>query len=170
MPENPKPDAPHLSCKNCAHLLDEEYAYQKYGAPENDSHLPAARHDLKIVKNFKPYDSRKLQLRQCPECGTYYLYRSDYEYHVNGSEDEEFLTRLTDADAAEYLRRPAPTAAKALPIPHPPSAIQNPQSPSQSKIKNYKLKIRNPQSAIRNPKSPIPHPPTFLPSNDMAHQ
>jgi hypothetical protein len=63
---------------------------------------------LKVVRDFQPYGSRKLQLQQCPECGTYYLYRTDYEFLVNGSEDEEFLTRLTDNEAAEYLERPAP--------------------------------------------------------------
>jgi hypothetical protein len=36
-------------------------------------------------------------------CGTYYLYRSDYEYLVNGSEDEEILTRLSPDQAAPYL-------------------------------------------------------------------
>ena len=61
------------------------------------------------MKDFKPYDSRALQLKQCPECGTYYLYRTDYEYLVNGSEDEEVLTRLKPEEATEYLARPAPT-------------------------------------------------------------
>ena len=37
------------------------------------------------------------------KCGTYYLYRTDYEYLVNGSEDEEYLTRLTEEQAAGYL-------------------------------------------------------------------
>jgi len=37
------------------------------------------------------YDSRKLQLRRCPHCDTYYLYQTDYEFLVNGGEDEEHL-------------------------------------------------------------------------------
>jgi hypothetical protein len=89
--------------------LGEEYASQKYGWEENDTHLPAVAGRLTVVRDFRPYDSRALQLRQCPECGTYYLYRTDYEYLVNGSEDEEFLTRLTQEQAAEYLDQPAPT-------------------------------------------------------------
>lgn len=63
---------------------------------------------IKPLKDFEPYDSRKLHLQQCPECKTCYLYQTDYEYLVNGSEDEETLIRLTPAEAEEYLNRPAP--------------------------------------------------------------
>lgn len=94
-------------CQVCSSLADEEVAYQKYGWEENNTYLPAAAGHLQVVLDLQPYGSRKLQLQQCPECGTYYLYRTDYEYLVNGSEDEEFLTRLTDEQAAEYLDRPA---------------------------------------------------------------
>jgi hypothetical protein len=71
--------------------------------------LPAAAAQLRVLRDLRPYGSRKLQLQQCPECGTYYLYRTDYEYLVNGSEDKEYVTRLTDQQAAEYLNRPATT-------------------------------------------------------------
>jgi len=93
-------------CPICSTLVDEEYAYQKYGADDGNTCLPAAADQLTILRDFAPYSSRKLQLRQCPECAQYYLYRSDYEYLVNGSEDEEFLTRLSADQAAEYLNRP----------------------------------------------------------------
>jgi hypothetical protein len=95
-------------CQICANLQQEEYAFQKYGWPDGDTYLPSAAGQLIIVRDFQPYDSRKLQLRQCPICGAYYLYRTDYEYLVNGSEDEEYLTRLTDQEAAEYLARAQP--------------------------------------------------------------
>jgi hypothetical protein len=91
-------------CTICSELADKESAFQKYGWEENDSYLPAAASKLTIVRDFKPHSSRKLQLQQCPECGTFYLYRSDYEYLVNGSEDEEYLTRLSDEETAEYLK------------------------------------------------------------------
>ncbi|MBN2147588.1 MAG: hypothetical protein JW726_09375 [Anaerolineales bacterium] len=90
-------------CKVCASLADEEYAYQKFGWEEQNSYLPVAASKLNVVRDFRPYSSRKLQLQQCPECGAYYLYRTDYEYLVNGTEDEEFLTRLADGEAAAYL-------------------------------------------------------------------
>ncbi len=85
----------HSSCELCSGLSDEEHAYQKYGWEENNTYLPGAASQLKVVRDLRPSDSRKLQLQQCPKCGTYYLYRTDYEYLVNGSEDEEHLTRLT---------------------------------------------------------------------------
>ena len=114
MPDNPNPDtaADNQPCRICSRLLDEHYAFQKYGWPEDDTHLPDAASHLRVVRDFRPYDSRKLQLWQCPECGAYYLYRTDYEFLAGGSEDEEFLTRLTNDEAAEHLQRPAPECVK----------------------------------------------------------
>ena len=99
-------EAPRAQCGTCSGLKDEEYAFLKCGRPESSTTLPAAFKFLKVVRHFKPMSSRALQLRQCPECGAYYLYRSDYEYLTNGTEDEEFLTRLTEEQAAEWLNRP----------------------------------------------------------------
>lgn len=99
---------PPRGCAVCSSLADEEYAYQKFGSESGDTSLPAAAGRLVLVRDLKPLSSRQEQLWQCPACGTYYLYRSDYEYLVNGSEDEQFLTRLTEAQAAEALARPAP--------------------------------------------------------------
>jgi len=96
---------PRKNCSICSALKDEEYAYQKFGAEENNTSLPAAAGSLVVIRDFRPFGSRKLQLWQCPRCGTSYLYRSDYEYLVNGSEDEEFLTRLTQEQAEEYLKQ-----------------------------------------------------------------
>jgi len=89
-------------CTICSELTDQERAAQKWGWEEDNTYLPAAAVRLVIVRDFHPYGSRKLQLQQCPECGCYYLYRSDYEYLVSGSEDEEYLTRLSAEQAAEY--------------------------------------------------------------------
>lgn len=109
MPPSPENNAPYKQCTICSSLLDQEYASQKYGWEQYDTHLPAAAGRLDVVRDFRPYDSRALQLKQCSECSTYYLYKTDYEYLVNGSEDEEFLTRLTQDQAADYLNQPAPT-------------------------------------------------------------
>ena len=92
------------SCKICASLSDHEYATQKYGWEESNTYLPAASNQLVIVKDFQPFSSRKKQIQQCPECGTYYLYLTDYEYLVNGSEDEESLIRLPIDQAEDMLR------------------------------------------------------------------
>ena len=99
-------EAPRAQCGTCSGLKDEEYAFLKCGRPESSTTLPAAFKFLKVVRDFKPMSSRALQLRRCPECGAYYLYRSDYEYLTNGTEDEEFLTRLTEEQAAEWIERP----------------------------------------------------------------
>lgn len=104
-------NASQQACSICSQLADRETAFQKFGWEENNSYLPAAAEALTIVRDFKPYSSRKLQLRRCPECGTHYLYSSDYEYLVNGSEDEETLERLTAERAAEVLQAPAPDGA-----------------------------------------------------------
>jgi hypothetical protein len=108
MPRNSNKDAPYTHCSICSQLADYESAYQKYGHEQENTYLPAAANSLQVVRDFKPYGSRKLQLQQCPQCATYYLYRTDYEFLVNGSEDEDELTRLTDEEAAAYLERPAP--------------------------------------------------------------
>ena len=108
MPPHSNKAARYMDCSVCSALADNESAYQKYGHAEENTYLPAAAGSLQVVKDFKPYGSRKLQLQQCPQCATYYLYRTDYEFLVNGSEDEDELTRLTDEAAAVYLERPAP--------------------------------------------------------------
>ena len=98
-------DTTTRNCSICSGLSDSESAFQKYGREEDNTYLPTAAGLLTVVRDIKPNSSRKLQLQQCPECGTYYLYKSDYEYLVNGTEDEEDLTRLTDEQAAEYFDR-----------------------------------------------------------------
>ena len=95
--------APDAVCDICSGLATEETATQKYGWEEHDTYLPAAAGKLTIIRDFRPNSDRKLQLRQCPECGTYYLYRTDYEYLAGGSEDEQTLTRLTGEEASRYL-------------------------------------------------------------------
>lgn len=104
MPDTFPPEAPRHACGLCSQMHDEEYAFQKYGWEQDNTYLPAAAGQLTLVKDLRPAGSRTLHLKRCPQCGTYYLYRTDYEYLVNGTEDEEFLTRLTDEQAAEYLK------------------------------------------------------------------
>lgn len=91
------------TCAICSQLKDKEYAFQKYGSNYPDTYLPVATNELVIRVDKKPNSDRKLQLRQCPLCGTYYLYSTDYEYFAGGSEDEQVLERLSDEEAAKYL-------------------------------------------------------------------
>jgi len=91
------------ACGICSQIKDFEVAMQKYGWPENDTSLPAAAASLVQIRQLVPFDSRTLDLWRCPQCGAYYLYKTDYEYLVNGTEDEQSLTRLTPEQAAFYL-------------------------------------------------------------------
>ncbi len=91
-------------CSICSGLKDKEYAFSKYGSDINNGYLPEISKKLILVKDLKNSSSGRLkQLKQCPECRTYYLYETDYEYFAFGSEDEEFLTRLTEKEALELL-------------------------------------------------------------------
>jgi len=96
-------EASDMSCGICAQLKEKESSFKKFGRDEGDSDLPAAAEKLVLVKDFRPGSSRASMLKKCPECGTYYLYESDYEYLVNGTEDEEFLCRLSAGDARGIL-------------------------------------------------------------------
>ena len=98
------PEASRTRCDVCSTLSESEYGYSKYDWPEHDIYLPDAAGSLVIVKDLKPLCDRQLQLWRCPGCGAWFLYRTDYEYLANGTEDEQFLTRLTEEEAAEYMR------------------------------------------------------------------
>ena len=100
-------DPEALSCSICSQLKDRETAFQKYGSSYPDTFLPAASEKLEIIIDFRPLSERKIQLRRCPECGRYYLYQTDYEYLTNGTEDEQELIRLSDAEAEEYIKNGA---------------------------------------------------------------
>lgn len=95
-------------CSICSQLADYQSGFQKIGREEQDTHLPAAAESLEVVKELAPDCNGDLQVKQCPECATYYLYRTEYEFLYGGSEDEQQLRRLTDEAAGDYLNRPAP--------------------------------------------------------------
>ncbi len=94
------------TCNTCGTLRSHEHASQKYGWPQNDTFLPSAFGSLVLVKELRSGGSRAHQVLQCPACEAHFEYRTDYEFLVNGSEDDEFVTRLTTAQAAALL---APT-------------------------------------------------------------
>ncbi len=103
--KNTNRESPHAQCTICSQLADQESASQKGGWEDEATFLPPASNELQIVQDFAPGSSRAMQLLQCPECETYYLYTSDYEFLVNGTEDSDLLTRLTKTRAEEYLDR-----------------------------------------------------------------
>lgn len=101
MQSNYHPD--QAGCSICKQLSDREFASQKFGWEENDTSLPAAAGQLVKILDLQPGSQREKQIWQCPECSTYYFYESNYEYLVNGSEDEQTLTRIPGEVAREIL-------------------------------------------------------------------
>ncbi len=91
-------------CRFCGKLADRESAYQKFGWEENDTHLPKEASCLVMAKDLAPLNERKKQLLMCARCGEFFLYETDYEYLVNGSEDVQTLTRLSIEEAALYMK------------------------------------------------------------------
>jgi hypothetical protein len=110
----------HPACEICSQLKDVETSFYKWGWDEMDRPLPIAAARLVQVMTLDAYEPALRSLRQCPLCGTGYLYESSYEYLVNGSEDEEVLTRLTAEQTQTYL------AAMAGPNPGQPPAKHSP--------------------------------------------
>lgn len=108
MPDQPDKDSRHQHCSICSQLRDYERGLQVVGREEQDTFIPDAAGSLKLVKALKEKGCRCIRLEQCPECETYYLYQTDYEYLAFGSEDEQKLTRLTDEEAVKYLDQPVP--------------------------------------------------------------
>ena len=97
------PEARHLGCSLCSQLSDQEHALQHVQSEADDTYLPEAADRLEVVRDIRP-GHPGLRLQRCPECGTYYLMRSVYEFLIGfgGSYDEYFLTRLTDEVGADY--------------------------------------------------------------------
>lgn len=91
------------ACSICSQLGDYEYGMQTGGRESEDTFLPGAAYQLKQVCDSVQTPDGEAQIWQCAECGTAYLHRTSYEYIVYGSEDEQFLIRLTPAEAAQYL-------------------------------------------------------------------
>lgn len=95
---------PHHRCSICSQLAAYECGFQNAAAEEDDTFLPAAADNLELARDLRPgRGSRQQLLKRCPECGTWYLYETDYEFLMFGTEDEQRLTRLTRKQADEYL-------------------------------------------------------------------
>jgi len=72
-------------------------------APEQDRPLPEAAARLIVLPAIDPTaDPEKAHARRCPQCGTFYRYLQSHEYLVNGTEDEEELSRMTPSQAEAF--------------------------------------------------------------------
>ena len=106
MEEQTNQEARHKSCSICSQLKDYQRGLQVVGREEEDTFLPEAGERLKLVRDLKPEACRYMYLAVCPECGTHYLFKSDYEYLAFGSEEEQILKRLTEAEVIKYSTWP----------------------------------------------------------------
>ena len=86
----------YKSCGLCSKLED------KVTAPKQNG-LPSGAEKLNIIVDLKPFDDKKVQIRQCPECRTYYIYRLIHE----STADTQELTRLSESEIASYLNHMA---------------------------------------------------------------
>lgn len=98
------PEACHLVCSICSRLRDQEQALQTVQGSEEDTSLPEAADMLEVVRDIR-LGHPGLRLKRCPQCGTFYLLRSIYEFLIGfgGSYDEYLLTRLTGEVGTDYL-------------------------------------------------------------------
>ena len=97
--------ARHLNCCICSQLSNWEQAVQHVQSEEDDTTLPEAAEKLVFVRDFSP-GYKSMSLKQCPECKTYYLYRTAYEFLIGfgGSYDEQTLSRLSDEAGRDLLK------------------------------------------------------------------
>lgn len=95
-----KKPARYQNCSICRDIPDKAEAGWKGGDLMSDP-LPSGEGKLKVVGAPFFNDSQSYShscLKQCPQCGTYYDWSFEYEYLVNGTEDDITLTRLEDQE------------------------------------------------------------------------
>ena len=90
-------------CEICSQLQAVETSYCKSGREDQTVLLPPAAARLVPAAEVETYDAEWRPLKRCPVCGLFYAFDQSYEYLVDGSEDEEKLTRLTPNQVRNFL-------------------------------------------------------------------
>jgi hypothetical protein len=90
-------------CRVCGDLGAVEYGSQKGGRPEEDTFIPPAMERLERVADLGTDGSREHTLLQCPECGRWFRYDTDYEFIVPGTEDSQTLRGIGEDEAKVLL-------------------------------------------------------------------
>lgn len=90
-------------CAICRELPDVATSFSKYGNPGLDKPLPEAANRLIPFTRAGEQVDEKHHVRRCPLCGTFYKYDASHDYQVNGTEDEEQLTRLTPGETRSFV-------------------------------------------------------------------
>lgn len=143
----------HQNCSLCSSLKDYERGDQKSG---EGTFLPQAANSLVALYDLQPHSfdlggnpplrvnfSREVQLQECPQCQTCYLYREDYEFLWGGTEDEQVLQRLTDEQLLACLEKLELTMIRPVqpfqPAPQMITEVRASKAPGENK--NYMVKI-----------------------------
>ena len=85
-------------CSVCSVLGDFQYGFQKGGRDEDNSFIHPISDKLEEIEDRGSSGSREHKILRCPQCGTWYQYDTDYEFLVNGTEDEQTLRRMAPAE------------------------------------------------------------------------
>lgn len=97
----------YKNCTICETIPDKSYAFWK-GGDLQSSTLPDSEAKLEII-GAPIYDASTSHshsiIKRCPACGTCYKWDFEYEYLVNGSEDEINLTRLSQKNGEEEVKK-----------------------------------------------------------------
>lgn len=94
------PALPWQTCSICREIPDRCRAFWKGGEKTTDTIPPAVSRLAVVGAPFYNQDTSHSNwcLLRCPQCGTCYDWDFEYEYLVNGSEDDLNVTRLSPAD------------------------------------------------------------------------
>ncbi|MHB8800567.1 MAG: MBL fold metallo-hydrolase [Thermoanaerobaculia bacterium] len=95
-------DSAQTSCEICRELKPVGTSRLKHAREENDRLLPAASRRL-VELRVEGREDEPRSPRFCPLCGALYSFESRSGHPANGSEVEEELRRLTDAEARAWL-------------------------------------------------------------------
>ncbi len=90
-------------CEICRHLDDYETSFTKYAHEDETELLPAEAARLARLPGSRVSETDRRVFWRCPVCGTFYLYKTTYEFLTTGSEDEEELERATPTQARRFL-------------------------------------------------------------------
>jgi hypothetical protein len=109
----PPPAPAWQTCSLCKDIPDRCRAFWKGGDKVQDT-IPPAVGRLPVV-GAPIYDQDTTHsnwcLLRCPECGAYYDWDFEYEYLVNGSEDDMIVTRLSSEEGERKAKMVADAVA-----------------------------------------------------------
>ena len=93
-----------VECSICSQVPDSAHAFEKGGLadPEDNTSLPVSADQFKRIK--KVPNQARTWVKQCPECGAYFLYSYENEFIADGHEHSEELKRISKKETEKLLR------------------------------------------------------------------